>query len=124
MKGRRATLAAAALFLGFTAGLIPFGAQKAPAIAEAQNLGQRTVSGVVVDANSALLSGAIVFLKNQKTKTIRSYTTARDGRFHFAQVSMTDDFDLWAEKDGKKSSSRTVSSWDTRTNYIVELKIK
>lgn len=124
MKGRRATLAAAALFVAFAAGFIPLGAHDAPSIAEAQNLGQRTVSGDVVDANSALVSGAIVFLKNQKTKAIRSYTTAKDGRFHFAQVTMTDDFDLWAEKGGKKSSTRTVSSWDARANYVVELKIK
>lgn len=124
MKGRRTTLAAAALFLGFAAGLIPLGAHHLPAMAEAQNLGQRTVSGDVINADSALVSSAIVFLKNQKTKAIRSYTTAKDGRFHFAQVSMSDDFDLWAEKDGKKTSARTVSSWDTRTNYVVELKIK
>ncbi|HEU5351824.1 MAG TPA: carboxypeptidase-like regulatory domain-containing protein [Terracidiphilus sp.] len=124
MKGRRTTLAAAALFVGLAAGLIPLGAHRTPAMAEAQNLGQRSVSGDVVDADSSLVSGAIVFLKNQKTKAIRSYTTAMDGRFHFAQVSMSDDFDLWAEKGGKKSSTRTVSSWDTRAKYIVELKIK
>lgn len=124
MTSRRTTLAAAALFLGLAAGLIPLDAHHAPAMAEAQNLGQRIVSGDVIDSNSALVSGAIVFLKNQKTKAIRSYTTAKDGRFHFAQVSMTDDFDLWAEKDGKKSSSRTVSSWDARKQYIVDLKIK
>ena len=124
MKGRRATLAAAVLFVGFAAGLIPLGAHRAPAMAEAQNLGQRSVSGDVINADSSLVSGAIVFLKNQKTKAIRSYTTAKDGRFHFAQVNMSEDFDLWAEKDGKKSPTRTVSSWDTRTNYIVELKIK
>jgi Carboxypeptidase regulatory-like domain len=124
LKGRRTTLIAAALFLGLAAGLIPLGAHYAPATAQAQNLGQRTVSGDVINSDSALVSGATVFLKNQKTKAIRSYTTENNGRFYFAQVSMTDDFDLWAEKDRKKSPTRTVSSWDSRKNYIVELKIK
>lgn len=124
MKAKRATLAAAAIFMGFALGLIPTGSHNAPTMAEAQNLGQRTVTGDVVNDDSAVVSGATVFLKNQKTKAIRSYTTAKDGRFHFAQVSMTEDFDLWAEKDGRKSGTRTVSSWDARKNYIVELKIK
>jgi Carboxypeptidase regulatory-like domain len=124
VKGRRTVIFAAALFLGIAAGLVPLGAGRVPAMAEAQNLGQRTVSGDVVNSDSALISGATVFLKNQKTKAIRSYTTEKDGRFHFAQVSMSDDFDLWAEKGGEKSATRTVSSWDTRTDYIVELKIK
>jgi Carboxypeptidase regulatory-like domain len=124
VRSSRATLAAVALFVGFAAGLIPLGTRNAPVIAEAQNLGRRTVSGAVMDANSKAISGAIVFLKNQKTKAIRSYTTAKNGSFYFAQVTMTDDFDLWAEKDGKKSATRTVSSWDARKNYIVELRIK
>ena len=71
-------------------------------VAHAQNLGQRNVAGLVIDANSAPVQGATVFLKNQKTKSIRSYTSASNGSFRFAQVNMTDDYDLWAEKDGKE----------------------
>ncbi len=71
-----------------------------------QNLGQRNVAGLVVDDNSAPVQGATVFLKNQKTKSIRSYTSASNGSFRFAQVNMTDDYDLWAEKDGKKSATK------------------
>ncbi|MFP5238066.1 MAG: carboxypeptidase-like regulatory domain-containing protein [Acidobacteriota bacterium] len=92
--------------------------------ASAQVPGQRTVAGVVVDANDKAVSGATVFLRNPKTKMIRSYTSAQDGQFRFAQVSTTDDFDLWAEKDGKKSDVKTVSSWDTRPVFHCELKIK
>ena len=70
------------------------------------------------------MQGATVFLKNQKTKSIRSYTSASNGSFHFAQVDMTDDYDLWAEKDGKKSATKTVSSWDARKDFETELKLK
>jgi len=69
-------------------------------------------------------TGATVFLKNQKTKSIRSYSTTEKGHYYFAQVNMTDDFDLWAEKDGKKSAVKTVSSWDDRKDFILDLKIK
>ena len=95
-----------------------------PAVAHAQNFGQRVVRGTVINAKSQPLSGAIVFLQNQKNKTIRSYTSDAQGHFNFAQVDMTQDFNLWAEKGGKKSATKVVSSWDARKNFVVDLKIK
>jgi hypothetical protein len=89
-----------------------------------QNLGQRTVSGTVLSASSDPVVGATVFLKNQKTKSIRSYTSTADGHYHFAQIDMSDDYDLWAEKDGKKSATKTVSSWDARKDFVSDLKLK
>jgi len=101
----------------------PRGGLFAPA-SWSQNLGQRTVSGTVLNPDSAPVSGATVFLKNQKTKSIRSYTSTGDGHFHFAQIDMADDYDLWAEKDGRKSPTKTVSSWDARKEFISDLKLK
>jgi hypothetical protein len=89
-----------------------------------QNLGDRTVSGTVIDAESAPVAGATVFLKSQKTKSIRSFTSVANGHYHFAQVNKTDDYDLWAEKGGKKSPVKTVSSWDARSDFVAELKLK
>ena len=120
MKANPARFAALAIFAGLTLGIIP---ALSPA-AHAQNIGQRSVGGLVVDANAAPIQGATVFLKNTKTKSIRSYTSANNGRFRFAQVSMSDDYDLWAEKEGKKSEMKTVSSWDARKEFETELKIK
>ena len=124
MKLNRASLAAGVIFAALATGLIPVCGRALLAPAEAQNLGQRVVMGSVVDADSAAITGATVFLRNAKTKSIRSYTSAKDGRFRFAQVNMSDDYDLWAEKDGKKSALKTVSSWDARKEFETELKIK
>jgi len=120
----RSSLAAGVVFLALAAGLIPTSEHGFLPQAQAQNLGQRVVSGSVVDASSALVSGATVFLRNVKTKSIRSYTSSKDGRFRFAQVSMSDDFDLWAEKEGRKSAVKTVSSWDARKEFETELRLK
>jgi Carboxypeptidase regulatory-like domain len=112
---------------GLAAGLVlamPNGSLSVSPMAMAQNIGQRTVSGAVMNGNSNPVAGATVFLKNQKTKAIRSYTSSKDGRFHFAQVNMAEDYDLWAEKDGHKTGTKTVSSWDTRKDFEVELKMK
>jgi hypothetical protein len=89
-----------------------------------QNIGERTVSGTILNEDSQPVVGATVFLKNEKTKTIRSYISTANGHFRFSQVDMSVDFDLWAEKDGKKSATKTVSSWDDRKDFISELKLK
>ena len=114
-----AMVAGAALALGLAAPSIRITPE-----AHAQNLGMRTVNGRVLDADSAAVQGATVFLRDTKTKSIRSYTSSEDGRFRFAQVNMQGDFDLWAEKDGKKSPVKSVSSWDARKEVEAELKLK
>ncbi len=119
----RTRWAAGVVFAALMLGMGPRGLQLVSP-AQAQVPGQRVVEGVVVNADGTALSGATVFLRNQKTKAIRSYTSVSDGKFRFAQVSMTDDFDLWAEKAGKKSAMKTVSSWDARKDFQTELKIK
>jgi hypothetical protein len=118
-----ASVAAGAVFAALAFGVVPLGGMLAPA-SYAQNLGQRAVNGTVVDADSAPVMGATVFLRNTKSKSIRSYTSTKDGRFRFVQVNMQEDYDLWAEKDGKKSAVKTVSSWDTRKEVEMELKLK
>ena len=116
-------VAAGAVFTALALGVVPFGGILAPP-GHAQNLGQRSVNGTVVDADSSPVVGATIFLRNTKSKSIRSYTSTKDGRFRFVQVNMSDDYDLWAEKEGKKSAVKTVSSWDTRKELEVELRLK
>lgn len=123
MKHRASWMAGAA-FAVLVSGLVPSATYGGIATAQAQNFGQRVVIGSVVDDASALTPGATVFLRNVKTKSIRSYTSGKDGRFRFAQVNKSEDFDLWAEKDGKKSPTKSVSSWDTRKEFETELKLK
>jgi len=124
MRVSRASFAAGVVFAAMAAGIVPVGTLVPLHQAQAQNLGQRVVMGSVVDADAAAVAGATVFLRNTKTKSIRSYTSSKDGRFRFAQVNMSEDFDLWAEKEGKKSATKTVSSWDARKEFEAELKIK
>lgn len=118
-----ARVTAGAVFAALAFGVVSTGGILTP-LGQAQNLGQRVVSGTVVDADSVAVTGATVFLRNSKNKSIRSYTSTKDGRFRFVQVNMSEDYDLWAEKDGKKSAIKTVSSWDTRKEFECELKLK
>ena len=113
-----AVLIAGVVAAGLVVGLLN------PPQARAQNLGQRVVSGTVVDADSSIVSGATVFLKDLKSKSIRSYTTDAAGKFRFTQVNMAEDHELWAEKAGHKSTVKTVSEWDARKEFETELKLK
>jgi hypothetical protein len=102
----------------------PHGGLIGPPLAQAQYYGERSVSGTVFNAKSQPINDAIVFLQNMKTKTIRSYTSNKEGHFNFTQVNMTEDYSLWAEKSGKKSAVKVVSSWDARKKWVGDLTIK
>ena len=127
MRLRRVSVLAAAAFAVCAAGMVPVGLVGgliAPPLALAQNIGQRVVNGTVIDAGSSTVSGATVFLKDLKTKVIRSFSSDPKGRFRFTQVDMAEDHELWAEKDGHKSAVKTVSQWDARKDFEAELKLK
>jgi hypothetical protein len=123
----RTSAAAAVAFTVLAAGFIPgtsVSGLLSPPQAQAQNIGQRAVLGIVIDAGSNAVPGATVFLKDLKTKTIRSFTSDPDGKFRFTQVDMAEDHEIWAEKGGHKSAVKTVSEWDARKEFVTELKLK
>jgi len=124
---RNLKLPSRAMLLVLAAGVAPaclVGGLLSPQLARAQNLGQRVVIGTVIDATSTAVPGATVFLKDLKTKLIRSYSSDPTGKFRFTQVNMAEDHELWAEKDGHKSAVKTVSEWDARKEFETELKLK
>jgi len=116
---------ASVAFGALAAVLIPMGSPNAaPFAADAQNMGYRVVAGFVSEADAHPVDGATVFLKDLKSKNIRSYTSASQGHFRFASVNMADEQELWAEKDGKKSAVKSITPWDTSKEIEVELKLK
>ena len=84
----------------------------------------RTVRGVVTDKSDAPISNAVVFLKNLRTNQVRSYISENDGRYRFSGLDPNADYELHAEKDGAKSSTKTASSFDSRKEIIIDLKIE
>lgn len=92
--------------------------------AEAQSFSQRTIQGKVLDDTGTRVQGATVFLKNNKTRNVKSFSSTADGSFRFAQVGMVDDYEVWAEHANHKSPVKTVSSFDSRKEVDFELKLK
>jgi hypothetical protein len=83
----------------------------------------RTVRGVVEDKSDSPISGSVVFLKNLRTNSVRSSYTDDTGNFRFSGLDPNADYELHAEKEGAKSPTRTVSSFDSRKDIVLNLKI-
>jgi Carboxypeptidase regulatory-like domain len=85
----------------------------------------RTVRGVVVDkASESPIPSAVVFLKNTRTNAVRSYIADEEGNYRFSGLDPNVDYEIHAEKDGAKSATRTVSSFDNKKEIILPLKIE
>jgi hypothetical protein len=83
----------------------------------------RTVRGVVADKSDSPVSGSVVFLKNMRTNAVRSNYTDETGSYRFSGLDPNADYELHAEKEGAKSQTRTVSSFDSRKDIVLNLKI-
>ncbi len=120
-----ASMVAAVLVAASCFGLLtaPFPSLGIPA-AEAQNFGQRSLDGKVLDDTETPAGGATVFLKNLKTRNVKSFTSLPDGSFRFAQVGMVDDYEVWAERGKTRSAVKTISSFDSRKDLHFDLKLK
>jgi hypothetical protein len=83
----------------------------------------RTVRGVVSDKSDGPVSGSVVFLKNVRTNSVRSSYTDDTGSYRFSGLDPNADYELHAEKEGAKSPTRTVSSFESRKDIVLNLKI-
>jgi hypothetical protein len=83
----------------------------------------RTLTGTVMNKGDQPLEKAIVYLKNTKTLMVQTFITGPDGKFRFNSLSPNTDYDLFAEYNGKRSNTRTLSAFDSRTEAYMPLTI-
>lgn len=83
----------------------------------------RTLQGMVTSADDMPVSGAVVQLKNTKTLQIRSFITQQNGSYFFNALSTDVDYEVKAESGGLSSSTKTLSSFDSRKEAVLNLKL-
>jgi hypothetical protein len=106
------------------AGLLVVGATAVFAAAkkgEDQNV--RSVQGTVSDTNDSPVDGAVVQIKNTKTLQIRSFITKDNGTYYFHGLSPDVDYELKADYQGATSATKTLSSFDSRKQAVLNLKL-
>jgi hypothetical protein len=85
----------------------------------------RSVQGTVTSPADAPVNGAVVQIKNTKTLQIRSFITQDNGAYYFQGLSPDVDYELKAEyqAEGQASGTRTLSSFDSRKQAVINLKL-
>jgi hypothetical protein len=83
----------------------------------------RNLTGQVMTRSDAPLADAVVYLKNTKSLTIKSFITEKDGGFRFHGLSPNIDYEIYADYQGQKSATKTISSFDTRNNITLNIHI-
>jgi hypothetical protein len=84
---------------------------------------ERVANGKVTNKSDVAISGAVVYLKDSKVLSVKTFITGPDGVFHFGQLGQNTDYELWAESNGTRSKSKTISSFDSKNSYYFSLKI-
>ena len=88
-----------------------------------EDLNTRSVQGNVTSADDSAVNGGVVQLKNLKTLQIRSFITKEDGNYYFHGLSPDVDYELKAEYQGASSPTKALSSFDSRPEAIINLKL-
>ncbi|HTS62995.1 MAG TPA: carboxypeptidase-like regulatory domain-containing protein [Candidatus Acidoferrales bacterium] len=83
----------------------------------------RSVQGVVTDQGDAPVASAVVQLENTKTQQIRSYITKEDGMYYFYDLNTDTDYKLHADRQGASSPTKTLTSFDSRKQVVINLKL-
>jgi hypothetical protein len=83
----------------------------------------RTVRGAVLDKAENPVASAVVYLKNVRTLAVKTYISDRSGEYRFSGLDPNVDYEVHAESESMTSNTRTVSSFDSRKEIVISLKL-
>jgi hypothetical protein len=82
----------------------------------------RLLYGKVLDQQDNPVVSAIVYLTNTRTHAVKTYIVSQDGSYRFPGLS-TVDYEVYAQYNGRKSDTKSVSQFDDRSQVYIDLKI-
>jgi carboxypeptidase family protein len=88
-----------------------------------QNASGRLLTGRVLDHEDSPLASSVVYLTNTRTRAVKTYIVGKDGGYRFPALSQNIDYEVYAQYNGRKSDTKTLSQFDSRPNANINLKI-
>ena len=83
----------------------------------------RSLHGRVFSRDNQPVGKAVVYLTNTKTHVTETYISDSDGSYHFPWLSPRVDYQVHAEFQGAHSQTKFISSFDTRKEFDVVLRL-
>jgi len=83
----------------------------------------RLVFGKVLDPQDNPLPDAVVYVTNTRTRAVKTYIVGPDGTYRFPALSTAVDYEVYAQYNGHKSDTKSVSQFDDRSQVYVDLKV-
>jgi hypothetical protein len=83
----------------------------------------RTVHGTVVDKDENPVPSSIIYLKNLRSQAVTTHIADDSANYKFSGLDPNVDYEIHAEHNDLASSTRTVSSFDSRRDIELVLKL-
>jgi hypothetical protein len=83
----------------------------------------RTVHGSVIDKSENPVPSSVVYLMNLRTQAVKTYIADDAANYRFSGLDPNVDYEIHAEHEDLISPTRTVSSFDSRRDIEVTLKL-
>jgi Carboxypeptidase regulatory-like domain len=82
----------------------------------------RLLSGKVLDQQDNPVTNSVVYLTNLRTHAVKTYIVGPQGTYRFPGLSNMD-YEVYAQYNGHKSDTKSVSQFDDRAEVYIDLKI-
>ena len=83
----------------------------------------RLLFGKVLDPQDNPVPDAVVYVTNTRTRSVKTYIVGKDGSYRFPALSSAIDYEVYAQFNGKKSDTKSVSQFDDRSQVYIVLKV-
>jgi hypothetical protein len=83
----------------------------------------RTLTGMVSNQHGTPMGDSVVYLTNTRTMGVKTYIVGKDGMYRFPALSPNIDYQVYAQYQSRKSDTKTLSSFDSRPNAVINLRV-